>query len=241
MPQVNPSTSAPKIVSNPLRLSWRNVILGLFIGTTLIGGGLVAYYYFELKSVSSSPKNEQTLTGKPKETSPSATPAQPRIITDEIDDWKTYTNSKRGYSFRYPESYRLKETQASTTTMEGICLVKDAEYAVGQGFMGSDVLVKGVEICFIIYPNGKDLSESVLKNELGTNIDFRTIKVDRKEGLEIILPDQIDRIIYIKYNNIVLSINTDAQSSNPQENKGYLKDFSEILSTFKFLSSTSSE
>src|SRR3989344_4934174 len=107
MPQVNPSTSAPKIVSNPLRLSWRNVILGLFIGATLIGGGLVAFYYFELKSVSSSDQNQQMFMGKPKETSPSATPAQPRIITDETAGWKTYTGETNDikFSLKYPPTF----------------------------------------------------------------------------------------------------------------------------------------
>src|SRR3990167_634793 len=115
MPQVNPSTSAPKIVSNPLRLSWRNVILGLFIGTTLIGGGLVAFYYFELKNSTSSTQNQRILIGKPKSSSPSATPAQPRIITDETADWKTLisqTVDKKKtikFSFKYPSSFRIVE------------------------------------------------------------------------------------------------------------------------------------
>src|SRR3990172_5174196 len=114
MPQVNPSTSAPKIVSNPLRLSWRNVILGLFIGTTLIGGGLVAFYYFELKSVSSSARNQQMFFAKPKETSPSATPAQPRITTDETTEWETYTSNAGGFSIKYPPGLTFNPIKSDT-------------------------------------------------------------------------------------------------------------------------------
>jgi len=117
MPQVNPSTSAPKIVSNPLRLSWRNVILGLFIGTTLIGGGLIAFYYFELKSVSSSAQNQQMFFAKPKETSPSATPVQPRIITDETASWKTDIADFMGvkFSLKYPPEYSVYRSYTADT------------------------------------------------------------------------------------------------------------------------------
>src|SRR3989344_2327814 len=108
MPQVNPSTSAPKIISNPLRISWRNVILGLFIGTTLISGGLVAFYYFELKNSTSSLQNQQMFIAKPRETSPSATPVQPRIITDETADWKIHQNKEAGYKISYPDSWTAK-------------------------------------------------------------------------------------------------------------------------------------
>lgn len=196
----------------------------------LVGvGATFSYIKFKSKPAPQLPPVSQSSPLSKLSPSPAASP-------DKTANWKTYTNKKRGYEFRYPESYKLKETQASTNTFEEeVYLEKDTEYAVGQGFGGSDVLTKGVAIYFQIYSNSKDLSESALKSEYASNISTRTIKVDKKEGLEIILPDQIDRVIYIKYNNIVLGIFTVTSSSNPQENKVYLKDFSKILSTFRFI------
>lgn len=115
MPQVSPSTSVPKIVTNPVRLSWKNVLLGLFIGTTLIGGSLIAFYYLELKRISSSSQNQQIIIGKPKTGSPSAALAQPRIIADKTVGWETFSgqtnqpNKTIKFSFKHPSDFRVVE------------------------------------------------------------------------------------------------------------------------------------
>lgn len=160
-----------------------------------------------------------------------------KSITDETANWKKYTNNKRSYEFKYPDLYKLKETEASSATFESVYLEKDTEYTVGGGTGGSNVLKKGVIISFTVHPK-KDLSESVLKSEYGTDITLKTISVDNKEGIEIIFqPERYSgRKIYIKHNNVVLEISSNSGFEiTRSDQEMYLSDFNQILSTVKFL------
>lgn len=210
-------------------------LIFLLIGMVVLAGVAGGAYYLGKQT---TPKSSPAPVVSSQIPSPSTTTDASPVPTgtEETANWKTYTNSKRGYEFKYPDSYKLKAVETSTTARESVYLEKDAEYTVGGGFGGSNVLKKGVVISFTVWPN-KDLSESALKSEYGTDISTKTTIVDNKEGIEIVFQPESygGRMIYLKHNSIVLEFSSDSgfETSKSSQQK-YLTEFDQILSTFKF-------
>jgi hypothetical protein len=90
MPEPSAEQNKPSVTINPFFIGWKNVLLALLFGTTIIATGLAGYYYFQLKGVkappSSSPPKTATTSAK----------------KDETVGWKTYTDNKLKFSFKYP-------------------------------------------------------------------------------------------------------------------------------------------
>jgi len=107
MPEKPNKPSKPFVVINPFLISWKNVIIGLLVGTTLIGAGLVGYYYFQLKGLA-----------------PPLPISFPRIATpsaqkDEAAGWKTYTSTDRKYTFKYPSNWVVNNLSGGVTVLCG--------------------------------------------------------------------------------------------------------------------------
>ena len=102
MPEKPNKTSKPFVIINPFFIHWKNLIIPLLIGTTLIGAGLVGYYYFQLKWL--APPLPITF---PKKATPSANPATSSAQKDETAGWKTYASSY--ILFSYPENLSVNE------------------------------------------------------------------------------------------------------------------------------------
>lgn len=105
MPKVEPKSAVPKVVRNPFVLNWKNIILGLLLGTTTISSGIAAFYYFQLRGTSQPPEL------KPPTASPSATPKpeQPTVLPDETANWEVYANTfkDKTFSFKHPKSWKV--------------------------------------------------------------------------------------------------------------------------------------
>ena len=73
---------------------------------TLIAGALGGYYYGISKSQSTTTTTEKITT---------TTKVGATTTATETADWKTYTNSTYGFSFKYPKDWQLKENSGSNT------------------------------------------------------------------------------------------------------------------------------
>jgi len=78
------------------------VLLGI-LGLFLLGGTTYAGYWYGAKSEKLPPKADQPLVEKPQILTPTETPAVTSTPTpNQMSNWKTYTNTKHGFSLSYP-------------------------------------------------------------------------------------------------------------------------------------------
>ena len=101
MPEPSAEQNKPSVTINPFFIGWKNVLLALLFGTTIIAAGLAGYYYFQLKGVKALPS-----ISPPKAATSSAQKA-------EMAGWNTYRNETYGFEIKYPETYQIKENPKS--------------------------------------------------------------------------------------------------------------------------------
>ncbi len=96
------------------------ILVGVLIMAAVAGGA----YYFGRQTVSNpQPQNPVVVSQTPQPTSVSQ--ATPIPSPDQTTNWKTYTNTKYGYSFKYPPERVIKgggRTTSPTDTPESILL-----------------------------------------------------------------------------------------------------------------------
>jgi len=92
-----PIDNKPKVIKNPFYVRWRDVLLGLLIGVALIGIGLTAYYYLNLKSLSAPPEPSNTATSSAKPSNSTTTK------TDETAGWKIHQTET--FSIKAPDGW----------------------------------------------------------------------------------------------------------------------------------------
>lgn len=213
--------TAPPTISPAPKTSIMPVILSVFLCISLAGIGLLIYQNLSLKKQLASLKT--------------ASPSQPAFISPKpvakADDlyrepngsaatanWKTYTNEKYQYSFKYPYSL---EKETTITDPDG----EYAEYRLETPY-------KGYRISVFSYnantPNRRpafkigDYLLKTISEEEAQIADQHTKKVTDSEDIMV----QIGPVTYgTSYHFIVL---TSFQRHNGEE------EFDQILSTFKF-------
>lgn len=195
------------------------LILGMviLIGAASIVGGFVMYKNSFGKQVTPSP----------------TPPITPSPTTNPTENWKTYTNETRSYTFKYPQTYTLKNDSQSSLDQDVISLEKDVE--LGPGAYGSTNAIKGVVISFIFWESKNPVTKESLIDEYGSQIEILQTSIDNHTATEVKGEFIFDRNIYVVYPKGSLHISTGiADNSTNETRNNYLKDFSQILSTFKF-------
>ncbi len=215
------------------------VILGLVVILGIAGG---AYYLGTIKN-KSQPQNP-TVT--------SQTPSSP--IPNETTNWKTYTNIKSGFSFKYPSGFTLtkeeKTFEGNRKNLDGQT-VNETQYffsfttgkmlngeLVGDpGLKGEWQDISGFGIS-IIPTNGKGIVQAY-DNKLG-NL--------RDESTKVTLLDKIGNadefakysgagqtIRILRYGNYFIEVIWSQNSSTlPDGSNNIVTYIDQILSTFKF-------
>lgn len=106
----------PENTSDKNKINWKNILIGIVIGAAGVGMITVGIWYFirskesttatTVKTTTDSAKKDETGKETAKTTTPCAS-----TLTDsdkiQIQLWKTYENSKYGYSFEYPETWQI--------------------------------------------------------------------------------------------------------------------------------------
>ncbi len=95
------------VVRKPI-INW--LLIALLLGIS----SLFAYKYYELKQqIDNQQPTPSDLVAKVITISPS--PAlSPKPTTDPVADWKTYTNDKYNFSFKYPSGWDYREVSSKT-------------------------------------------------------------------------------------------------------------------------------
>jgi hypothetical protein len=110
MPEVSPQPdqpAQPQVQSVQSKgISWKKIIVSvvaILVVAGIIAGGL--YWFFVLN------EEETTTTEPTKVSTPSAKKATPSAKKDETADWKTYTDTTTGASFKYPSNWSLSKVE----------------------------------------------------------------------------------------------------------------------------------
>jgi len=226
MPETAKKPSKPFVVINPFFIRWRNIVVPLLIGTTLLGAILVGYYYFQLKWLA-----------------PSLPISFPRIATRsaqkaETAGWKTYTGNKEKfkYQFKYPGNwnYQFVPEQGTEVASTGGPKINSNDYNSDSfGYQ-----LSGVEMVFSeIMTKPKNDLISKWAEEHDASSKFKEIKVGTNQLAygEVIRNDKVEMkysTYYISGGEKVVTVRCQIPISQ-QDKSDQIID--QILSTFKFL------
>ncbi len=103
-------------------INWKNILIGVVVGATLVGGGFLVYNAYQAKPKESTPTTTKTSTS-------SANPApqtSPPATKDETADWKTYEGKLVNLSLKYPSNWTVSEDD------KGVYV---GEYKEGTGYI----------------------------------------------------------------------------------------------------------
>lgn len=184
------------------------ILVGILVVATIATG---AYF------LGKSGKSESTKVV----TQPQLTPAPAEVPIEEIEEisnWKTYTNSKYGYSVKYPETWKITEDSLSET---------------------SSLIVKGQPFKIIRIRKGEGINTEITINPEGLivfNPNPEAQKVTGKVGkmnvTRYYFTNNIGVLVewYRDFGNTKLTVFT----IETYINKDDLKTVNQILSTFRF-------
>lgn len=171
---------------------------------------------------------------------PSIPPKDPVIyettpVPNPTADWKTFTNTERGYSFKYDPKLKVESAPNTQIHLEEV-IVYIAPVELVKGAGNGETLSKGSHALFTIYEQ-KDISDAKLIDQYGSEVEIGEKTIGGKVFKSIRFPDETLANIY--YYEIgpaeVLEISAWVGFNNTNEEKAeYLKTFDQILSTFKF-------
>ncbi len=244
-----------------MKKAWITVVVLL-----ALGGGVAAYFYWWL----------------PKQNAPAPVVLEPQPTSTvagatDIADWKTYTDEKYGFEFKYPEEWSLNftnEQQGSSTNSFGIqCSSDKFSFGGGSGYKcGGQVWVEeGVSdlLGWFLSERRLNLDEEkkqLLLNSVSVMSELRgtgSVNIKTSDIIESYREDKINgspavietieckndawqacvfmgiqpntTFYAIQHGNTVVSIKIGTFSQNTDS-----PVFERVLSTFKFISPTSS-
>ena len=195
------------------------IILGI-VAITLVG---LCGYVLGLRNNTTKTSATTTTTVKSTSaiTSINSTNLLTTTTTDAIADWKTYTNTDYGFSFKYPRDWETKSrnTIESTAKLEIVSAPKN----IGDSLFGVSIkkttLQKEIELVKNIFAQ----NSTFLGTDAITFANEQTTKLSFQNNTD----NTIKPVIYIIDNNDYIYILNGEGSSNDL-------NVNQILSTFKF-------
>lgn len=200
---------SPKKTYNPL--------LFLVLAIIMVYLGLAGYFAIQNNLL----KNRKTVTVTP----PKPTSA-PTVIPDDTSNWKTYDNSRNGFSFRYPSGWVLNENDQGgtiqTTTNNRIDFLVSADDSPTI----AEYLVKTDKISETAYEGMPSMQVQSTRVTVINGLNC----IQREEYLRA--ADLTRIITYFKKGQLVVSV-----SLVPTPGNGLMTDrplYGQILTTFRF-------
>jgi hypothetical protein len=183
--------------------------------------------------------------------SPTPTPT-PTPTPDPTADWKTYTNSKYNYLFKYPTNFSVEtKGDSDITTTNVIVLADDCKYDAGDR-----CLTETIDANMLIYNANKTLSDYIAyaSGQARQTISEQSLTIDGKPALarEIFDPNEysgssekgVVHYITVMVNDQTVFNFDFVERGKDQKLITSIKDWQkqtyidQILSTFTFLGTT---
>jgi len=167
------------------------IVLAIALLLVLVFGGWA--YYREKKNTENYEKQIEELKNKTATPTATSTKTATKTATPAVDtsDWKTYTNDKYGYSFKYPANYTVgdcpKPCQGQVNALEG----------GNNTFMNGDISEKGwpavtithYDTDFYNIPEGQSLLDHLKDKATGDTkdnmVDDYNIKLTKQDGSKV--------------------------------------------------------
>lgn len=112
------------------------LILGILVGL-LIAAGLFGVYYFGIQKAATP--TTTTLATQP--SSSGITSPTPASSSDEASGWQTYQNSQYGFSFKYPNTWRIVDDLSKGGTIE-LYSYPSSKYSGSEPIMSGDAKIE---------------------------------------------------------------------------------------------------
>lgn len=231
VPNLEQKQNIPSNTANPENFKPKLNLSILIVGVVtflLVVGSVSAVYFGVFKQ-----KNKAVEPTSVIQTSP--TP-----ISDSIANWKTFTSNTKSiilnypdpqqFSFQYSPDYKLTYNHLTADTMEQVVLEKDTS---ASGKIRIDFLREG----------SVQQTDSDLKKLYGNTYLKKIITLNAKEVNQIILepgkPNGFGSLLSVvripdNINVGLIEVSLAARNITGIEQKKYLDEFNQILSTFKF-------
>ena len=228
--------------SKPKGINWKTVLIGVVIGTVLVGLGVAIYFLLQ-------PKPEPTSTATTKQATPSAKIATPSAQKDETAEWKVYRTST--FTIKYPRTWFENKTyKGARQRGDALGGVSALDFSVKNPPLGSNFRVtfeldskEASESLSIYAAKIACLREShagAMGNCDNPNIPKfqETIQIAGKESIRQELSTMIGPVIevYVPISNTkVIAISTfDGSTDAETINESFVSTFEKMLSTFRF-------
>jgi hypothetical protein len=196
------------VYTTPLRLGWRNIILGTFIGILIIAILAGAYMVYNKYSDNPLPNNLFQ-----KSASPSAKQSTPSAKKDETARWKTYESTIHYYKVNYPSNWSFSKEDVKETQSERAYLNFDSTKLTNQ----PSIRIFGN----YPYPSGG------WKTKYPNSVEEK-VTLGSKNATKWTKTDEADEIYYLKFSSnfyLIFYVNYG----------GDKKLTDQVLSTFKVL------
>ena len=196
------------------------IVIAIIVVIVAITAGVVGYLFAKKTN---APATEPVAT-QPVAVQQPTTEAVVTQPADETADWKTYTNTKYGFEFKYPQSYSIQDIK------EGIVAVKSMSNS-GPANLNVQINQEGSLNSLSL----DEIMQAKLKSSSTANVQKITIAGQPAyEGVSLGMVSSY--AVYLKNGNNFFELMFDTGNRNTlAENKaGLSEDQKTMLSTFKF-------
>jgi hypothetical protein len=185
---------------------------------------VVGVYLLEKQGITIFPQSQPSLTPLPAEV--------PAKEGDMIANWKTYTNTKYKFSFKYPQNYNFEEQYVEIGVLAWGANITDPNYKEDKNTKVTDMQGIGAAV-----RRKNNLSfQEWINNECPDNYNILDIQISSKPAkrFNCLFGNDNDNgylIVAIDNGSYIYTLTDQGYKLNPVQEKY----FDQILSTFQFL------